>query len=138
MEAMEIKKGKNPFIFDGGIGRITLLKTIISAFTISLLVFILCVLYAQDASQLIIRTRLLPCIIIFLLFTTYVLAIAYIKRLYHIIADKRKAVFYIVSLYIAIPALAFIQNPITAFLSKVLPWLAFIALLTIPGKNKLC
>lgn len=138
MVAVEIKKGKNPFIFDGGIGRITMLVTILIIFTIAFGIFMAGALYAQEVSELFLRTRILPCALVFSLVLTYIMAVTYIKRLYHIIADKRKAVFYIVALYIGITALALTPVTLAKILGNLIQFASLIALVALPGKSKLC
>ncbi len=138
METIEIKKGKNPFILDGGIGRISLIVTLSIVFITAFTLFTTGAIYAQGVSEVIVRTKVLPCFLVLTLFFSYIIAVTYIKRLYHIILDKRKAVFYVVSVYIGIAALALTPLTLAKILGNILPIIILIGLASIPGKAKLC
>lgn len=138
METIEIKKGKNPFILDGGIGRKSLIVTIAIIFITGFILFTAVAIYAQGVSEVVVRTKILPCLLVLTLFFSYIIAVTYIKRLYHILADKRKAVFYIVSAYIGITALVFTPLTLTRILGNIIPVIILIGLASTPGKAKLC
>ncbi len=138
METVEIKKGKNPFIFDGGIGRISLIVTLAIIFVAAFIIFTAGAIYAQGVSEVIVRTKVLPCFLVLTLFFSYIIAVTYIKRLYHIILDKHKAVFYVVATYIGITALALTPLTLTRILGNILPIIILIGLAAVPGKAKLC
>ena len=133
-ESLANAHDNNPFTFKGSLSRGGLLLTMGGIF-ISFLIFIvfasLIAYLTQDEYTYKPIISILG--LIYALFTTVILIIAYMKRLHDIINNKRKAIFYILAFDIAQLAISFI--PGLKYLVPLSGIILLSALLFIPGKK---
>jgi hypothetical protein len=133
IEEKKLKKGINPFWFDGAVGRkycvFSLLGVVLATFAfvgISFLVY-------YKTSIVFFKFFLPIYTIIVTAFLGYFVTILYIKRLYDIIADKRKSVVYVCAYMLAVLILNF--TPGINILSTILSFVFITFLLVCPGKS---
>lgn len=130
------KTEKNMFKFDGPIGRKEFIVTYAYLFFYSF-IFICVYIFAFDSAYYTIGIKpfLALFIVIFLLYliiATYISAINYIKRIYDLINDKRKSVFYTVAIFVGLTAMSFI--PILNIIGIILSIIILFILLTRKGQ----
>lgn len=129
-----IKRDNNPFTFKGSLGRGGYLLTLIGIAFFLLISFMLAYFIFRYSQNEIIAEKIVKTIQ-FTCYATifYVMALANMKRLYDIIENKRKAIFYILSFIIVINTIRFI--PIITYIIKPLNILLLILLLFIPNRR---
>jgi len=132
-QAAKLPKSRNIFKFDGAIGRISLLITFLVLCLCAILFFIIGFIIYNNTTKKVFDMIILPYGIICLGTLFYITALSYIKRLFDILCDKRKAVFIIISLYIACTSMAFI--PGFTIIGQIIASLALLTLLLIPGNS---
>lgn len=137
MKKITVKRNANPFTFNGGIGRVTFIISLVVLFLIYFTligggIFLINILdLSADKDLSILKFYTIICSVIFF----YTVILCYMKRLYDIISDKRKSVFYTISLYILLICLEFLPGNLTSILSKVIAATVIISFLLIPGKS---
>lgn len=134
LEKKAIKRDNNPFTLKGTLSRGGLLITLLFIFFLILIFFGLAYVIYKYSQDLIIAGYIVKALqIICTIISLYLILIAYIKRLYDIINNKRKSIFYGVSFFIAQNAIANIH--FLKFLTPIIGFLVLFALLFIPGQK---
>ena len=115
--APEIKESFNIFKLDGALSRSGLFILFTITLAIGIVTFFLFYSLSPILNMQIHKTIYLILVVAYSLFMLYIYIIGYIKRLYDIIGDKKKAIFYTTVLFIALSAASFI--PIINYIGAV-------------------
>ncbi len=113
---VEVKRGKNPFIVDGALGRMGFLKTL-GVICLIYVIFMIAIIPLHDIIPITKRDLVMDIMAMVLgLSFLYVILISYMKRLYDITYDKGKSIFYVIAFAIFcflvsnfIPKLSFLR-----------------------------
>lgn len=120
----EMKRGKNPFIVDGSLGRIGFLKTF-AVIILIYVIFMIAIIPLHDIIPLTKRDTVINIMALVLgLSFLYTILISYMKRLYDITYNKGKSIFYVIAFAIC----CFLVSNFIPKLGFLRPWLHIIML----------
>jgi hypothetical protein len=132
-DEVRLEKGKNPFFVDGALGRKGFIFSLLAVFVVLVILLLISSIVKVIVPGVVYRVfsvvlRLLSWIVLI-----YYVLITYIKRLYDLCANKRKAIFYGIAYTLAINFLSVI--PGTKSITFLIASVVLLALVVLPGKS---
>ena len=123
---------KNIFLYDGPVNRLWFIVTILGIFIVSFIFLIIFAFLHEMYGEISNIPVFIAVLSVYALIILYISILNYSKRVYDIIADKQKAMFYTIAIFIANFATGFI--PVVKYIWTAAAMIIFITLLVLPGK----